>query len=309
MAVGLRRHFDDPAVAVVAPRVLGLDPTGTGTWVGRYEAVRSSLDLGSTAAGVRPHTRVSYVPGACLMARTAAVGRGFDPRLRVAEDVDLVWRLTDRGWRVRYDPALVVRHDHRITLRSWLARKAFYGTGASLLAQRHGAAVAPMVVTAPTVAVVVVLALQRRWSVPVAAAIHAALVARIRRRLWHSGAPTATVVHLANLGVSAAARQTASALIRQYWPVAAVIAVRSRRMQRAMTVAAILDAVVDHRATGAPLDLLRYGIARRMDDLAYGAGLWFGALRARSPAALLPVVRGLGRARRVRAGRTRPPSW
>jgi mycofactocin system glycosyltransferase len=306
---GLRRHFEDPAVGAAAPRVLGLEATGTPSWIGRYEAVRSSLDLGPTPAGVRPHARVSYLPGACLMVRAAAVGRGFDPRLRVAEDVDLVWRLTDRGWRVRYDPALVVRHDHRIVLRSWLARKAFYGTGASPLARRHGAAVAPLVVTAPTVAVVVALALQRPWSLPVAAAVHAALVVRIRRRLRHSGAPTATAVHLANLGVRAAGRQVASALVRQYWPAAAVIAVRSGRMRRAMAVAAVADAAVDHRESGASLDLLRFGIARRMDDLAYGAGLWVGVLRARSPAALVPVVRGLGRARRVRAGRTRPPSW
>ena len=33
-------------------------------------------------------------------------------------------------------------------------------------------------------------------------------------------------------------------------------------------------------------------VARRLDDLAYGTGLWAGALRARSPRALVPAFRG-----------------
>jgi mycofactocin glycosyltransferase len=35
--------------------------------------------------------------------------------------------------------------------------------------------------------------------------------------------------------------------------------------------------------------LLRFAAARRLEDLAYGAGLWWGALRARDPRALLPA--------------------
>jgi len=34
---------------------------------------------------------------------------------------------------------------------------------------------------------------------------------------------------------------------------------------------------------------VRFIVARRLDDLAYGAGLWWGALRSRSPRALLPA--------------------
>ena len=33
---------------------------------------------------------------------------GFDADLRVGEDVDLVWRLVDQGWRVRYEPSATV---------------------------------------------------------------------------------------------------------------------------------------------------------------------------------------------------------
>ena len=35
---------------------------------------------------------------------------GFDADLRVGEDVDLVWRLVDAGWSVRYQPSVTVFH-------------------------------------------------------------------------------------------------------------------------------------------------------------------------------------------------------
>ena len=43
----------------------------------------------------------------------------FDPSLRGGEDVDLVWRLVEAGWDVRYVPASTVAHDGPATLRSF----------------------------------------------------------------------------------------------------------------------------------------------------------------------------------------------
>ena len=111
----LRRHLDDPALAVVAPRVLGPEPQEMDTWLERYEQARSSLDLGPQPAAVRVHGTVGYLPSACLLARVAALAGGFDERMRVGEDVDLVWRLLEAGWAVRYEPAAAVRHRHRVT--------------------------------------------------------------------------------------------------------------------------------------------------------------------------------------------------
>jgi hypothetical protein len=34
---------------------------------------------------------------------------------------------------------------------------------------------------------------------------------------------------------------------------------------------------------------VRFAVARRLEDLAYGTGLWWGAARARDPRALLPA--------------------
>src|SRR5437588_10132272 len=102
-------HFCDPTVALVAPRIVGLAQTDH--LVGRYEAVRSSLDMGQREAPVMPYTTVSYVPSAAIICRSSTlrdVG-GFDENLTSGEDVDLCWRLVEVGARLRYEPIAGVR--------------------------------------------------------------------------------------------------------------------------------------------------------------------------------------------------------
>lgn len=287
----LLRHLDDPAVAVVAPRVLGVPPRPDDGWIERYEQARSSLDLGAHPGAVGPQRPVSYLPSAFLLARRSALGTGFDEALRCGEDVDLIWRLVDAGWRVRYEPAATVRHRHRTVLREWLQRKAFYGTSAAPLASRHGRAVAPAVLTGWSAAVSVALLAQRRWSVPVAAAAWAWTTVSVARRLRRSAHPLRTAAVLTTEGLVATMWQTASALTRHYWPIALTTAVVSPRGRRALLAAAVAEAVADRHRTGADLDPVRYLLARRLDDAAYGAGLWWGAIRAHSAEALMPDVR------------------
>ncbi|MGK5113965.1 mycofactocin system glycosyltransferase, partial [Geodermatophilus sp. CPCC 205506] len=77
---------------------------------------------------------------------------------------------------------------------------------------------------------------------------------------------------------------------RHHWPLALAAAAASRRARRWVGVAAVADAVLawwPHRRAVGPL---RFAVARRLEDVAYGAGLWWGALRARDPRALLPAA-------------------
>lgn len=289
-------HFDEPAVGLVAPRVLGLEDAGSG-WIARYEAVRSSLDLGPRPADVHPRGRVAYVPSACVVARVEAIGAGFDEDMPVAEDVDLIWRLVSDGWRVRYEPAASIRHDHRVDTRGWLARKFFYGTGAALLAQRHGGLVAPVVLAPWSSGVIALLVLQRRWSGVLAVAGSIAASRRLAGRLTRSDHPGRAALQMTGLGVVAALWQLASALTRHWWPLAAAGCLFSSRIRRATLLAAVAEGLADPARLGSDLDPVRFVLARRLDDLAYGSGLWWGGLRARSPRALLPARAG-GRARR-----------
>ena len=88
--------------------------------------------------------------------------------------------------------------------------------------------------------------------------------------------------------------QTASALTRHYWPVAATAATVSPRARRAFLVAAVAEGVADYVRVRPGLDPVRYVVAHRLDDAAYGVGLWVGAARAGSVAALVPAWRGFG---------------
>ena len=78
--------------------------------IDRYSDARSPLDMGPDPSEVGPDRLVRYVPTAALVVRTAALADGFDPDLRVGEDVDLVWRMLVAGWRVRYEPSVTVHH-------------------------------------------------------------------------------------------------------------------------------------------------------------------------------------------------------
>lgn len=289
--MGLTRHFADPAVVLAGPRIEGRTRSARPKWFEEYDAAFSSLSLGRAPSTVRPGASVAWLPSACLVARTSALGVGFDASLRVGEDVDLVWRLTAAGHRIRYDPDVIAGHDVRTTVRAWLGRKFVYGTGGAPLAQRHGRHTAPAVLS-PVMAVAGgALLLRGRWSAPIALLALAASTRSVCRSLPHTiDAETRARVALglSTRGLGWAVRQESALLLRHWWPLAA-LGLGSRHVRRAMATALVVDACA---AAGEPTSpgpsLAVQLVARRLDDLAYGAGLWWGALRARSAAALCP---------------------
>jgi mycofactocin system glycosyltransferase len=287
----LTRHFADPRVCLVGPRVTGVVRSERPRWFERYDAIASSLTLGDTSASVGPGSAVGWLPSACLVGRTSVVAGAFDESLRVGEDVDLVWRLVARGHRVRYDPTMQARHDTRTTLRSWLGRKAFYGTGSAVLARRHGDALAPAVLTPTYAAAAAALLLRKRWSLPVATVGLAVGTRAVRRALPPTPGRSQVATVLASRGLGWAVRQESGLLLRHWWPAAATGALISRNVRRAITTAAVVDltiGLVEHRQRARNIDPVLFSLGRRLDDAAYGAGLWWGSLRARSPRALLP---------------------
>ncbi len=285
----LLAHLADPAVALVAPRIVALPPVAG--WLARYEAVRSSLDLGPDPAVVVPRTRVAYVPSAVLLVRRAAVGAGFHEDMHVAEDVDLVLRLHAAGWRLRYEPSARVGHDHRTDLRQWWLRKAFYGTGAAPLAVRHPGAVPPMVLSPWAAAVAGALLTGRPL---VAAGVAAWAVQRLVPQLPELPRPWVAAARIIGLGAVGAVGQTADAVNRHYWPLAALACAVSARARRTVAAVALAEGIVDwarhrHRDPAVRPGLLGHLVAHRLDDLAYGAGLWWGALRHRTLEPLRPT--------------------
>jgi GT2 family glycosyltransferase len=84
-------------------------------------------------------TEAEHIPG-CNMAfrkdRLQSIG-GFDPTFRVAgDDVDLCWRLRDRGWSLGYNPAAVVWHHRRNSVRAYWKQQVGYGRAEALLERK-----------------------------------------------------------------------------------------------------------------------------------------------------------------------------
>jgi len=287
-------HFDDPLVAAVAPRVTALVGQNL---AGRYAGVAGSLDMGGRPARVVPNTRVSYVPTAALIARCPAlreVARPtgvFDPAMPVGEDVDLVWRLHRRGWRVRYDPAVQVSHHEPATWPALLARRLRYGTSAAPLAVRHSRYI-PALVLDPWPAVTVAALLARR---PAAAgAAFAVSVLTKQRMLRAHGLPTSAVLRVNAaavaktwLGVGRYVTQYATPLV-----VALVLSGGRRRWgRRAATASLLLGPPLISWATRRPaVDPIRYAAVDLAESIAYGAGVWAGCVRHRTITPLRPAV-------------------
>lgn len=267
----LLAHFGDERVGLVAPRIVSR-PTNDA--IGRYERRRSPLDLGDAPARVAAGTRVSYVPAAALVVRTDAIRElgGFDVTMRFGEDVDAVWRMVDRGWQCRYEPAVRVEHEPR---RSWGAliwQRIGYGSSAAALARRHPGAVAPVRISGWTAAVWALVALGRwRAALLLGGGTALALVRKL------PDVPASASLRLAGLGHIHAGGLLADAVRRVWWPVLLPLGAVSRRA-RFVAAAAIVPALVD----GGP--------SRLVDDVAYGVGVWRGVIAQRSPAALLPVL-------------------
>jgi GT2 family glycosyltransferase len=78
-----------------------------------------------------------HIPG-CNMAfwksHLRAVG-GFDTRFRIAgDDVDVCWRLQQRGWTLGFSPAAMVWHHRRNSVKSYWKQQLNYGKAEAMLA-------------------------------------------------------------------------------------------------------------------------------------------------------------------------------
>jgi mycofactocin glycosyltransferase len=282
-------HLADPAVALAAPRIVSSERGGGP--IAAYERSRSALDMGPFPSLVRPYSTVWYVPSAAVVARRDALGDGFDERLALGEDVDLVWRLHDAGWQVRYDPALAVAHDDRVRPLAWYRRRVAYNESVAPLLERHPECV-PVLFLSPPAALA--------WSAAAAGApvallcLAAVRAARIRRTL----APYLPRAGARAIRISAEmtvreGRDLARAVSGPWAPfaLAGLAATRGRRRRGfAVRLGALVTgmALGDWLADRPALDPLRYAALRVADESSRGLGIWLGCVRARDFRALLP---------------------
>jgi len=277
----LAAQFDDPLLAAAAPRIRG----GVGASIrDRFEQRFSPLDMGDRAGLVMPGGPVPYVPSACLVVRRSALGGGFDVTLRAGEDVDLVWRLVDQGWLVRYVADVVVTHRARTSWQRWWSQRIGYGASASELAKRHGSRLAPLRCDAWTlVAWTSVLLSKPMIGARIVRVARHSLRARLELSTDDADHVSSEVV---TKGMVRSGGPLARAAVRTFGPLVLVAALHPKLRRRALALYVVGTAWRWRRARvhlgDAPL-----GAA---DDLAYALGVYRGAWRARTLRALTPDV-------------------
>lgn len=280
-------YFADDKVALVAPRVKS---RATANMVGEYEVAASVLDMGDAEARVSAGTRVSYVPSAMWLCRTSAMQSvsGFDESLRSGEDVDLVWRLNNAGWRCRYQPQAVCLHTPRATLEKFVQQRMSYGESAALLAKRHSGKLAPVRLNAWQASTWLVVALGMPFvALGVAIVAGAANAKKLRKFPQLKNESISISVHAtAKSGAS-----VAHAINRVWWPIAFVLAIFSQRLRLLFITAALAPAVYEWWTKRPHLDVVRFALIKMLDNVSYGAGVWKGVIATRNAAPLIPTVK------------------
>lgn len=287
----LAPHFDDPRVAAVAPRISPRTDAGSAGWLARYEVARSALDMGARPELVTHGAPLGFLPSAALLVRREDLTDGpFDERLRVGEDVDLVWRLVDAGRQVRYQPAAVVTHAMRARPTAWAGRIFDYGTSAAELDRRHPGRLAPARLSVWNVAAAAALLGGRPGAAVGAVGVAAALLARTLRA---ASVDVRVAPLIVGKGLVSDGEATGHLLRREWWPIGwlALAAAPRCRVTRAAAALMLAAPIRDWLSERPRLNPVGYLALRLIDDAAYGSGVIVSAVRARRAAVLVPVVR------------------
>jgi hypothetical protein len=84
-------------------------------------------------------TEAEHIPGCNFSIRKDVLEElgGFDPQFRAAgDDVDLCWRLQEAGYRIAFNPAAMVWHHRRNSVRGYWRQQRGYGCAEALLERK-----------------------------------------------------------------------------------------------------------------------------------------------------------------------------
>jgi hypothetical protein len=183
-------------------------------------------------------------------------------------------------------------------MREWFWRKAFYGEAAAPLAVRHPGKTAPLVISGWMLVAWILMAMGSGIGYLASVIVATITGRRIAKSLSSVETEPKEVAVVAAHGLWSAALQLAAAICKHYWPIALIAATLSKRCRNVVLVAAVVDGVVDWITRNGNADddtkrvgLFAYLVLKRLDDIAYGTGLWTGVVRERHVGALKPQIR------------------
>lgn len=279
--------FADERLAAVGGWVDGMHHESA---LDRYEAVMSSLNLGRRDMVGDSGADTFYLPSCNLLVRQSAFAAagGFRTELHVGEDVDLTWRLRDKGWKIRYLPRGVVFHAHRSRLWPFMRRRFDYGTSEGLLQQLHPRRGKKMPLPW-ALAVILFFAASAIVSLSVLFLIPAILLLLadglvLRRKLASQGLSL-------GLGTLIAARVRACGslayylgyhLLRYYLALFLTLSILYPPLSVVLLLVLLGVGMVDHQVRRAQLSLPQFYFYYFLEQLAYGCGVFRGCWKIKS---------------------------
>lgn len=274
--------FNDPAMAAVGGQVDGMC---TESAVDRYEAVMSSLSIGSRERIGNSGNDTFYLPSCNLLVRRSAFrsAGGFKDDMHVGEDVDLTWRLRDQGWSIAYLPTGNVLHEHRSSIRSFMSRRFDYGTSEGMLQLLHPQRRKQMVIP-PLLALVLALFISAPfagwWPLLLAALVLAADATAVRLRIKKQGLPIGCAAILAGRlrALGSLVYYLCYHLVRYYATLLIAMALIVPALWVLFCVVLVCAAGVDHAVKKPRLSFPAFTGVYLLEQVAYGAGVFWGCL-------------------------------
>jgi mycofactocin system glycosyltransferase len=288
----------EPGTDVAGGKVLSPPPDSP---VAAFEAVRSPLDMGVTASTVGPEEIVAYLPSCNLAADRQTLRRlgGFDEKMALGEDADLVWRASRIGCGVRYEPAAKIVHRHRTRLVALLRRRADYGSSEADLQLRHPEARRVMMVPVMGAASLIALSmLPVLWQAGLGLLVLAALALCVELRV--------KLRRLLRTGLRLSTRKIAAAIMRQHGAGLYHLGANVARYYSLPLLGAsllwppllppvllllVIPPLVDHRRLRPKTSLISFAFLYWSEMTAYQIGVWRGCLKWRTLRPLIPILR------------------
>lgn len=275
--------FTDPTLAAVGGLVDGMRDAGS---LDRYEAVMSSLTLGTRVLTGAAGDDTFYLPSCNLLVRAEAFRSlaGFCPELHVGEDVDLSWRLRDAGWRISYLPAGRIWHEHRSRFTSFLKRRFDYGTSEGTLNLLHPTRRKRMIIPpAPALSLLLVIATLfggSPWSLAGALVLTFGDTLLQYRRLARQGLRIGitTLLRARIRGTGSLAYYLGYHLLRYYAWLFICLATILPSAGVLLILLAFLAGSVDYWVKRPGMNIVAFLAFYLPEQLAYGAGVFAGCL-------------------------------
>ena len=128
MAEHLRMHESRPRAVVMGPMLPPPDEVfPRSPWV-RWEEAMLEKQYQAMLAGIwKPTPRQFYTGNTSLRREEIVAAGGFDPSFKRAEDVELGYRLADRGMEFHFNPAAKGLHYAERSFASWCRIPYLYG--------------------------------------------------------------------------------------------------------------------------------------------------------------------------------------